>query len=52
MAGRATIRKELFDRFAGVEVLRGRKRHRQHDARCTNSPKNHQRRDDLAPLSK
>lgn len=51
MAGCATVGEQLIGRFAGVEILRGRKRRRQHDARCGNSPKNHQRRDDLAPRS-
>lgn len=51
MAGCATVGEQLVGRFAGVEILRGRKRCRQHDARCGNSPKNHQRRDDLAPHS-
>lgn len=51
MAGCATVGEQLVGRFAGVEILRGRKRRRQHDARCGNSPKNHQRRDDLAPRS-
>lgn len=51
MAGRATVGEQLVRRFAGVEILRGRKRCRQHDACCSNSPKTHQRRDDLAPRS-
>lgn len=51
MAGCATVGEQLVRRFAGVEILRGRKRRRQHDAPCGNGPKNHQRRDDLAPRS-
>lgn len=42
MAGRAIVSEQLVGRFAGVEIL-GR--------RCCNGPKNHQRRDDLAPWS-
>lgn len=51
MAGRATVGEQLVRRFAGVEILRGRKRRGQHDRGCGNSPKNHWRRDDLAPRS-
>lgn len=42
MAGRAIVSEQLVGRFAGVEILCGR---------CCNGPKNHQRRDDLAPWS-
>jgi len=52
MAGRTTIGEKFFSRLAGIEILRGRARRRQHGASCSNSPKNHQRRDDLAPRSK
>lgn len=51
MAGRATVGEQLVKRFAGVEILCGRERRRQHDACCGNSPKNHQRRDEFAPRS-
>ena len=46
MAGRATVREELFDRFAGVEVLRrgGRRRQR-------GDHNSHKGRDDFAPRS-
>lgn len=51
MAGRAAVGEQLVRRFAGVEILCGRKRRRQHDASCGNGSKNHQRRDNLAPRS-
>ncbi len=37
MAGRAAVREELCGRLAGIEVLRGRDRHRQR-ARLRESP--------------